>query len=166
MTPVWRCDASSRSRPQLTEPKLVGRIRVLAAADAGTQAEIDAEMVSMSHVRQLLVDDGWVVEDVHTEGRGYDLEARRNSQIRHIEVKGVLDSAASNGIRMTGNEVLIATQHRRSYWLYVIDQCADGVGRFFGAYEDPATLFSTDMTGDAIFRVPGSSLKNAPGSNL
>ena len=67
---------------------------------------------------------------------------------------------------MTGNEVLIATQHRRNYWLYVVDQCADGVGRFFGAYEDPATLFSTDMTGDAIFRVPGSSLKNAPGSNL
>lgn len=151
---------------QLTEPKLVGRIRVLAAADAGTQAEIDAEMVSMSHVRQLMVDDGWVVEDVHTEGRGYDLEARRHNQIRHIEVKGVLDSAASNGIRMTGNEVLIATQHRQSYWLYVVDQCADGVGRFFGAYEDPATLFSSDMTGDAIFRVPGSSLKNAPGSNL
>ena len=50
----------------------------------------------------------------------------------------------------------------RSYWLYVVDQCADGNGRFFGAYEDPATLFSTDMTGDAIFRVPGSSLKNAP----
>ena len=65
---------------------------------------------------------------------------------------------------MTGNEVLIATQHRKDYWLYVVDQCADGTGRFFGAYEDPATLFATDMKGDAIFRVPGSSLKNAPGS--
>ena len=61
----------------------------------------------------------------------------------------------SDGIRMTGNEVLIATQHRTSYWLYVVDQCADGTGRLFGAYEDPATLFSTDMVGDAIFRVPG-----------
>lgn len=150
----------------LTEPKLVGRIRVLAAADDRLQAEIDAEMVSMRHVQQLLVDDGWVVDDVHTEGRGYDLEARRHQQVRHIEVKGVLDSAASNGIRMTGNEVLIATQHRGNYWLYVVDQCADGAGRFFGAYQDPATLFSTDMTGDAIFRVPGSSLKNAPGSNI
>ena len=150
----------------LTEPKLVGRIRVLAAADDRLQAEIDAEMVSMRHVQQLLVDDGWVVDDVHTEGRGYDLEARRHQQVRHIEVKGVLESAASNGIRMTGNEVLIATQHRGNYWLYVVDECADGVGRFFGAYQDPATLFSTDMTGDAIFRVPGSSLKNAPGSNV
>lgn len=150
----------------LTEPKLVGRVRVLAAADAGVRAETDAEMVSMRHVQQLLVEDGWVVEDVHTEGRGYDLEALRHQQVRHVEVKGVMDSAASDGIRMTGNEVLIATQHRGNYWLYVVDQCADGVGRLFGAYADPATLFSTDMTGDAIFRVPGSSLKNAPGSNV
>lgn len=151
---------------QLTEPKLIGRIRVLAAADVSMQAEIDAELVSMRNVQQLLEDDGWVVEDVHTEGRGYDLEARRNSQVRHVEVKGVLGSAASDGIRMTGNEVLIATQHRKEYWLYVVDQCADGKGRFFGAYEDPATLFATDMVGDAIFRVPGSSLKKAPGSNV
>lgn len=150
---------------QLTEPKLIGRIRVVAAADLHVREEIDAELVSMRHVQQLLEGEGWVVEDVHTEGRGYDLEARRNSQIRHVEVKGVTGSAASDGIRMTGNEVLIATQHRKEYWLYVVDQCADGKGNFFGAYEDPATLFSTDMTGDAIFRVPGSSLKNAPGSN-
>lgn len=150
----------------LTEPKLVGRIRVLATADDAVQAEVDAEMVSMRHVQQMLVADGWTVDDVHTEGRGYDLEARRHAQVRHVEVKGVLGSAASTGIRMTGNEVLIATQHRTSYWLYVIDECADGAGRFFGAYQDPATLFSTDMKGDAIFRVSGSSLKNAPGSNL
>ncbi|WP_206078068.1 MULTISPECIES: helicase-related protein [Pseudonocardiaceae] len=151
---------------QLTVPKLVSRIRVHAAADPTVAAEIDSEMVSMRHVHQLLESDGWAVEDVHTEGRGYDLEARRNRQIRHVEVKGVLGSAASSGIRMTGNEVLIATQHRKDYWLYVVDECADGKGAFFGAYQDPATLFAADMTGDAIFRVPGSSLKNAPGSNV
>lgn len=150
---------------QLSEPKLVGRIRVVAAADVSLRDEIDAELVSMKHIQKLLEDDGWIVEDVHTEGRGYDLEARRNNQIRHVEVKGVLGSAASDGIRMTGNEVLIATQHRKDYWLYVVDQCVDGIGRFFGAYEDPATLFASDMTGTAVFRVPGNSLKNAPGSN-
>lgn len=151
---------------QLTEPAMVGRIRVYAAADPATQVELDTEYVAMRFVASMLVDDGWQVEDVHTEYRGYDLEARRHSQIRHIEVKGVLGSAASDGIRMTGNEVLIATQHRKDYWLYVVDECADGTGRFFGAYEDPATLFASDMRGDAIFRVPGSSLKNAPGSQL
>ena len=118
----------------------------------------------MKYVQQFLEADGWRVEDVHTEGRGYDLEARRQSQVRQVEVKGVADDASSAGIRMTGNEVLIATQYRTSYWLYVVDQCADGTGRLFGAYEDPATLFSGDMVGDAIFRVPGSTLKNAPGS--
>lgn len=151
---------------QLTEPKPIGRIRVLAAADISLQTEVDAELVSMRHVQQFLEYEGWVVQDIHTEGRGYDLEARRNSQVRHVEVKGVMGSAASDGIRMTGNEVLIATQHRKEYWLYVVDQCADGKGRFFGAYEDPAMLFATDMTGDAIFRVPGRSLTNAPGSNI
>ncbi|HEY0691752.1 MAG TPA: helicase-related protein [Kribbella sp.] len=151
---------------QLTEPKLVGRIRVYAAADPSIAAEIDSEFVSMKYIHQMLENDGWSVEDVHTEGRGYDLDARRNSQVRHVEVKGVLGSAASDGIRMTGNEVLIATQHRKEYWLYVVDECADGKGRFFGAYQDPATIFASDMTGDAIFRVPGSSLKNAPGSNV
>src|SRR5690606_14535654 len=60
---------------QLTDPKLIGRIRVLAAADVTVQAEIDAELVSMRHVQNLLEDDGWTVEDVHTESRGYDLEA-------------------------------------------------------------------------------------------
>lgn len=150
---------------QLSNPRNVGRIRVLAAADATRQIEINSELVSMRHIQNLLTDDGWVVEDVHTEGRGYDLEARRATRIRLIEVKGVLGSAASDGIRMTGEEVLIATQHRRDYWLYVVDQCADGVGRFFGAYEDPANLFAADMSGTAIFRVPGSSLKTAPGSN-
>ena len=153
------------SEVELSSPRLVGRIRVLADADASRQNEIDSELVSMRHVRNLLTEDGWVVQDVHTEGRGYDLEARRNSLIRLIEVKGVLGNAASDGIRMTGEEVLIATQHRSDYWLYVVDQCADGVGQFFGAYEDPATLFSSDMVGTAIFRVPGSTLKTAPGAN-
>ncbi len=152
-------------RVELTDPKLVSRLRVLQTAVPRTDAQTDSEWVAMRHVQKHLAEDGWTVEDVHTEGRGYDLHARRYSQIRCVEVKGVAGSAASDGVRMTGNEVLIATQHRKDYWLYVVDRCADGAGRFFGAYEDPATLFSDDMKGDTIFRVPGSSLKNALGSN-
>jgi hypothetical protein len=150
---------------QLSTPRQVGRIRVLASADVSLQAEIDAGLVAMRRVQQLLEDEGWAVADVHTEERGYDLEARRSSQVRHVEVKGVLGSAASDGIRMTGNEVLIATQHRKDYWLYVIDRCADGNGCLYGAYQDPASLFAAVMTGHAVFRVPGSSLKHARGSN-
>jgi superfamily II DNA or RNA helicase len=151
---------------ELTAPKLIGRLRVLPTATPELAEDEKSEWVAMLHVQKFLESDGWDVDDVHTEGRGYDLEGRRNSQIRQIEVKGIAGDASSDGIRMTGNEVLIATQHRSSYWLYVVDQCGDGAGRLFGAYEDPATLFSTDMVGDAIFRVPGSSLKNAPGTAL
>lgn len=150
----------------LTVPKLTGRLRVHAAGTKEIQFEADSEWVAMAHVQKLLEEDGWTVQDVHTEGRGYDLEARRHAQLRSVEVKGVWESAASNGVRMTGNEVLMATQHGAKYWLYVIDNCSGGVGRFFGAYEDPAALFKTDMVGDAIFRVPGSILQQAPGSQL
>ena len=113
---------------------MVGRTRVYAGADPATQVQIDTEFVAMRYVASMLTEDGWQLEDVHTEYHGCDLEARRHSQIRHIKVKGVLGSAASDGIRMTGNEVLIATQHRKDYWLYVVDECGDGTGRFFGAY--------------------------------
>lgn len=151
------------ARVELTEPELVGRLRVFPAAVPQTEAGADSEWVAMRHVTEHLRGEGWDVDDVHTEGRGYDLEARRYSQVRAVEVKGVRGPASSTGVRMTGNEMLIATQHRKNYWLYVVDRCEDGVGRFFGAYEDPATLFGTDMVGDAIFRVPGSSLESAPG---
>jgi superfamily II DNA or RNA helicase len=149
---------------ELTAPKLVGRLRVLPAAAPEVAKEAQSEWVAMTFVRKHLEEDGWQVDDVHSEGRGYDLEARRHSQVRQVEVKGVAGDASSDGIRMTGNEVLIATQHRASYWLYVVDRCADGTGQLFGAYEDPATLFGDDMVGNAIFRVPGTVLRNAPGS--
>jgi superfamily II DNA or RNA helicase len=149
---------------QLTEPKLVGRLRVFPAATPETEAQASSEWTAMRHVQKFLESDGWSIEDVHLEGRSYDLDARRHNQVRHIEVKGVAGDAASDGVRMTGNEVLIATQHGKDYWLYVVDKCVDGIGRFFGAYENPAALFRSDMIGDAIFRVPGSSLKNARGS--
>jgi len=79
------------------------------------------------------------VADVHTDNRGYDLHAVRGREHRLIEVKGVWQSAASNGIRMTGNEVLLATQHHRDFYLYVIENCQDGAGRLFESTRTPST---------------------------
>lgn len=112
----------------------------------------------MMHVQRLLNAEGWRVADVHLDNRGYDLHAVRLREQRLVEVKGIWSSAASTGIRMTGGEVLMATQHRHEYWLYVVDACSDGSGRLFAAYQDPAALFQSDMSGEAIFRVPGSTL--------
>jgi hypothetical protein len=115
----------------------------------------------MRHVAELMEAKGWKISDIHTENRGYDLLALRGREQRLLEVKGVWRSASATGVSMTGNEVLIATQHRTEYWLYVVDHCEDGRGRLFGEFRDPATTFSTDMRADAIFKVPGSSLRAA-----
>lgn len=154
------------SRVTVSTPRLAARLRVHPAAAPQTVEEKDSEMVAMRLVAQILKDNGWQVADVHMETRGYDIHAVRSRDRRLIEVKGVWQSAAVAGIRMTGNEVLIATQHKGDYWLYVVDECNDGIGALFGTYRDPATLFAGEMTGDAIFRVPGSSLTRAKGAPM
>jgi hypothetical protein len=77
-----------------------------------------------------------------------------------VEVKGVWGSAASQGIRMTGNEILIAAQQRSDYWLCVVDQCSGG-GSMYAAYQDPVATFDGLLKQDAIFTVSGSALKAA-----
>ncbi len=149
------------SEVTLSRPRMVARLRVNPAAVPPTVEEKDAEMIAMRHVQRILEADAWRVADVHTDNRGYDLHGVRSRDQRLVEVKGVWQSAASSGIRMTGNEVLMATQHRADFWLYVVDNCRDGEGNLFGSYRDPATVFSADMRGEALFRVPGSSLSKA-----
>lgn len=148
----------SLSQVGISEPTLKARLRVHPAATPATPEEKDSETIAMRLVERFLVADGWKVADVHTDNRGYDLHAVRGRDQRLVEVKGVWNSAASDGIRMTGNEVLMATQHRSDFWLYVVDQCHNGAGELFSAYRDPANLFSAEMLGEAVFRVPGSSL--------
>ncbi|MGH8525903.1 MAG: DUF3883 domain-containing protein, partial [Gammaproteobacteria bacterium] len=151
----------SMSQVTITQPQLVAHLRVKAVGAPATPQEKDSERVAMTHIRDHMRDQGWRITDVSTEGRGYDMHAVRGSQQRCVEVKGVWDSAAAHGIRMTGNEVLIATQHRHEYWLYVVDNCHDGRGALFGSYPDPVGTFRADIKSEAIFRVPGSSLKAA-----
>ncbi len=158
-------DLESLSHVEIAEPKLLGRLRVHPLALPPTVEEKDSEIVAMRHVQRLLESDGWRVADVHADNRGYDLHAARGREQRLVEVKGVWASAASDGIRMTGNEVLIATQHRGDFFLYVVDDCRNGLGHLFGIYRDPAKVFFTDMTGEATFRVPGSSLSKARSNN-
>ncbi|MEV6923953.1 helicase-related protein [Dactylosporangium sp. NPDC051485] len=147
------------SRVEVSPPTHVTWLRVHPGGVPATVEEKDSELVAMAHVTALLTSQDWAVADVASDNRGYDLFARRGREHRLVEVKGIWRSAASTGIRMTGNEVLIATQHRDDYWLYVVDQCQDGHGTLFGRYRNPALLFADDIVGDAIFRVPGSSLK-------
>jgi superfamily II DNA or RNA helicase len=151
----------SLSQVRVSSPSLTAYLRVHSAAPPQTPEEKDSENIAMRHVAELMEAKGWKISDIHTENRGYDLLALRGREQRLLEVKGVWRSASATGVSMTGNEVLIATQHRTEYWLYVVDHCEDGRGRLFGEFRDPATTFSTDMRADAIFKVPGSSLRAA-----
>lgn len=78
------------------------------------EVEQAAMEFSMNYERQR----GWTVEDVHTEGRGYDLLSRSpGGDVRYIEVKG---RAATGAVELSANEWLKAEQLGQDYWLYVV----------------------------------------------
>jgi len=161
MTAARLVDLRQMSEVTISEPRQVTWARVTAAARAAEPTETDSERISMDHVADLFRAEGFAVADVHTEGCGYDLHASLGREQRLVEVKGVWNTAGSNGISMTANEVLIATQHGRAYWLYVVDHCNDGKGRMYGAYPDPVRTFRDLSRPDVIIHVPGSALKAA-----
>lgn len=138
--------------------RAVGWARVRAAGVPPDPSEVDSEDIAMRAVAAELRGDEWGVSDVHKEGRGYDLYAVRGRVQRCVEVKGVWRTASSSGIRLTGDELLIARQMAGDYWLYVVDECQQG-GRVYGVYQDPVRLFGDLMRDVALVRIPGSALK-------
>jgi hypothetical protein len=125
--------------------------------------EANSETVAMQHVTGLLRADGWAVADRHNErpGPGFDLHARKGRHQRCIEVKGVQKSATSQGVTITGNELAKAGLLGSDYWLYVIEQCHDGKGTLFAAFQDPARVFADAVEDIPILRIKGSDLAAA-----
>lgn len=122
--------------------------------------EKDSEKIAQAHVVDLLTSQGWKVADVHTEGRGYDVHARKGRDQRCVEVKGVWKSASSSGVTLTGNEVAKAGLLGDDYWLYVVDQCDSG-GELYSAYRNPALIFANATKDVPVLRIAGSALKAA-----
>ena len=139
----------------------IGWAHVTGTAQPDPDVTPESERVSMNLVTALLSDQGWQVEDVSTEGRGYDLHARRGRELRCVEVKGRTGSAASSGVSLTDNEFIQAAQHGSNYWLYVVDHCADGTGKLFGAWQDPVAVFTDTAKPVNMLRIPGSALTEA-----
>ncbi|MDE0231064.1 MAG: helicase-related protein [bacterium] len=137
-----------------------GHVTATATPDSADE-DADSEVVSMRHVISLLSSENWSVADVHTEKLGYDLHATRGSKVRAVEVKGRRDSAASSGITLTGAELTTAAQLGRNYWLYVVDNCANGTGELFGKWRDPVTVFAGATKDIPVFRIKGSDLSAA-----
>jgi len=145
----------------VSAPELIGHLQVYGASLPPTVEEKNSESIAIHRVLALLGSQGWSVDDVQTQGRGFDLLARKGSKQRMVEVKGIWRTASTTGVDLTGKEVLIATQHTDDYWLYVIDHCENGTGRIYGIFQDPMSLFRTDISGAVTVTIPGSSLKDA-----
>jgi hypothetical protein len=97
-----------------SSPPLAGGIRGGAEMRRSDEVEQAAMDYAMAYEQQR----GWVVADVHTEGRGYDLLSRGpGGQVRYIEVKG---RAATGAVELSANEWLKAEQLGGDYWLYVV----------------------------------------------
>ncbi len=157
-------EARQIAEVSVSEPRQIGWARVLAGlkvnpADLASTAQ--SEEVSMRWVAERFEADGWNVIDVHTQNRGYDLEARRGPQVRCIEVKGVAGQASTSGVRLTSGELTSARQHGEDYWLYVVDNCIDGEGTLFGHWQDPASVFRDSFEDVAEYRLAGSALSAA-----
>ena len=143
-------------------PQLVGWAKVIARGVPDTPEEKDSERISMKHVENLLASAGWDVADVSRELVGYDLLARRGFVQRCVEVKGIWQSAASEGIRLTGGEFARAGILGDDYWLYVVDQCNDGKGTLATVVRNPAEQFAGQTRDVPVMSIAGSDLMAAP----
>lgn len=142
----------------------IGWAKVVGTGVPPEPTEKDSEKIAQAHVVEMLSSQGWKVADVHTEGRGYDVHARKGRDQRCVEVKGVWDSASSRGVTLTGNELAKAGLLGDEYWLYVVDQC-NGGGALYAAYQNPATVFADATRDVAVLKIAGSALKAAKEGN-
>lgn len=142
-------------------PTLIGWAQVQATRIPADPTEQDSEKISMRFVADRLSSEGWKVASVPTENRGWDMQARKGSMTRYIEVKGVWGAASSDGVRMTGNEFTQAGVLGDNYWLYVIDQCHDGTGQLAKVVRNPASEFADVYRDVPILKIAGSDLMAA-----
>jgi len=115
------------------EPK--GRAWVLPHPDRNTPDL--APMVSSAEIEKIAVDaviayeeaQGWQVESVESENRGFDLVSRKLHPedpktaiaVKFIEVKG---RSQVGQVALTDNEYRTAERLKGDYWLYVVFNCA------------------------------------------
>ncbi|MFF5148136.1 helicase-related protein [Streptomyces sp. NPDC013157] len=161
--------ASERRLAQLEElcqveaepPRLIARLQVLPGQNRGSPHRRQAEAVAADHVRRLLEGDGWTVDDVRAESRGFQLCALRGQERRMVAVKGVWRSVDDEDIRLHGGELLMSAQYRSDYVLYVVESCHDGVGQLFASFRDPFDVFAAGLHREAVVRLSGDILRSA-----
>jgi hypothetical protein len=138
------------------EPRLVARLQVAPGSGPSMPLSRQADAIAFEHVWRLLADEGWTAEDTRAEGRGFDLRAVRGPEQQVVAAKGLWHAADAEsgdqepGIRLRGDELLMAAQHRGNYVLYVIQSCQDGSGSLFGIFPNPLDVFPEVLQGEAV----------------
>jgi len=119
-------------------------------------SDLNIERIAVDTVTAALEADGWRVQSVETENRGFDLIARlfdpqRPEQVvtmRYIEVKGRSMIAE---VALTNNEYKTAERLGEDYWLYVVYNCATQPELHI--VRDPARLQWAEVLQVAHYRV-------------
>jgi hypothetical protein len=103
----------------------------------------EIERIAVRFVTALLEAEGWRVESVEAENRGFDLIARKPHpedpqtaiDVRFVEVKG---RAGVGEVILSDNEYRTAVRLKKDYWLYAVFNCASKPEAH--VIQDPARL--------------------------
>lgn len=150
----------------------IGRAWVLPHPDR--EAPNIAPMVSDPDIEKIAVqvamererEQGWVVESVENENRGYDLLSKRPHptepgvfvQARFIEVKG---RAGTGEVALTANEYRTAQRLGDDFWLYVVFDCATTPK--LNTIANPAKLGWEPVVKVEHYHVPAKAILEAAG---
>lgn len=119
----------------VADVQLVGRAWVLPHPERDSPAlkpmvrDEEIEKIAIEFVKAHEIAQGFEVESVESENRGYDLISRRRhpedpktfTLVKFLEVKG---RGGVGDVAVTTNEYRAADRLRADYWLYVVFDCA------------------------------------------
>ncbi|HEY7153828.1 MAG TPA: helicase-related protein [Gemmataceae bacterium] len=127
----------------------------------------EIERIAVRHVTELLESEGWQVESVETENRGFDLIARKPHpedrqtaiDVRFVEVKG---RAGVGEVILSDNEYRTAARLKKDYWLYVVFNCATKPKAHI--VQDPARLGWKPLVKIEHYHLGADAIQQASGA--
>jgi len=111
------------------------------------RARFEVEMAAMQIASEYYKANGFAVEDVSRQNRGYDLECSRTDGILRVEVKGL---RAAKYPELTQNEHRMAKFYSKNFILFVVE-IYDPVRRF--AIPDPLMNLRVEEIMRPVYRV-------------
>ena len=130
-----RSELARQRECSITDIRHLGRAWVLphperhGGALAPMRRDDEIERIAVEFATKSLQAEGYNVESVESENRGFDLIARKPhtedpktfGQVRFVEVKG---RAFTGEVALTYNEYKTAERLKQDFWLYVVFHCA------------------------------------------